>query len=28
MGLAEGDSVVSATLGFPAGLNPVSVNYP
>jgi len=28
MGLAEGDGVVSATLGFPAGLNPVSENYP
>jgi len=28
MGLAEGDGVVSATLGFPAGFNPVSENYP
>jgi DNA gyrase subunit A len=28
MGLAESDSVVSATLGFPAGLNPVSENHP
>jgi hypothetical protein len=28
MGLAEGDSVVSGTLGFPAGLDPVSENYP
>jgi DNA gyrase subunit A len=28
MGLAEGDGVISATLGFPAGLDPVSENYP
>ena len=28
MGLAEGDSVVSATLGFLAGLDPVSENSP